>query len=143
MKLPIRTGDKNINFAIRMTPLIDVIFLLMIFFIMTIRFVEPEGLLENRLPEKAGQGITDQKKDWEIVRIKIKLVQDGNQFKIYLQERVLYSYNDLLSYLELLPDKILIVIEPGSTVPYKYVIGIYNTCIKAKKSNIVFTIARG
>ena len=110
MKLPIRKRDKNINFTVRMTPLIDVIFLLMIFFIMTIRFVEPEGILENRLPKKAGQDINDQKNDWEVVRIKIKLVQDENQFKIYLQERVLYSYDDLLTYLELLPDKILIVI---------------------------------
>ena len=142
MKLPIRTGDKNINFSVRMTPLIDVIFLLMIFFIMTIRFVEPEGSLENRFPEKAGQGITDQKKDWEVVRIKVKLVRDGNLFKIYLQERVLNSYDDLLSYLELLPDKILIVIEPELTVPYKYVIGIYNTCLKSKKTNIVFTVAQ-
>jgi len=142
MKLPIRTGDKDINFSVRMTPLIDVIFLLMIFFIMTIRFVEPEGVLENRLPEKAGQGITDQKNDWEVVRIKVKLVRDGKQFKIYLQERVLHSYDDLLSYLELLPDKILIVIEPELTVPYKYVIGIYNTCLKSKKTNIVFTVAQ-
>jgi len=143
MKLPIRTGDKNINFTVRMTPLIDVIFLLMIFFIMTIRFVEPEVILENRLPEKAGQGINDQKNDWEVVRIKIKLVQDGNQYKIYLQERVLNSYKDLLSYLDLLPDKILVVIEPEATVPYKYVIGIYNTCLKSEKTNIVFTIAQG
>jgi len=142
MKLPIRTRNKNINFSVRMTPLIDVIFLLMIFFIMTIRFVEPEGNLENRLPEKAGQGITDQKSDWEIVRIKIKLVRDGNQFKIYLQERVLNSYDELFSYLELLPDKILIVIEPDLTVPYKYVIGIYNTCLKSEKTNIVFTVAQ-
>ena len=143
MKLPIRTRDKNINFTVRMTPLIDVIFLLMIFFIMTIRFVEPEGILENRLPKKAGQDINDQKNDWEVVRIKIKLVQDGNQFKIYLQERVLYSYDDLRSYLDLLPDKILIVIEPDLTVPYKYVIGIYNTCLKSEKKDIVFTVAQG
>ena len=143
MKLPIRSGDKNIDFNVRMTPLIDVIFLLMIFFIMTIRFVEPEGILENRLPEKAGQGIVDQKNDWEVVHIKIKLVRDGNQFKIYLQERALNSYEDLLSYLELLPEKILIVIEPDLTVPYKYVIGIYNTCLKSEKTNIVFTVAQG
>jgi len=142
MKLPIRSGNKNIDFNVRMTPLIDVIFLLMIFFIMTIRFVEPEGILENRLPEKAGQGITDQKNDWEVVRIKIKLVRDGNKFKIYLQERALNSYEDLLSYLELLPEKILIVIEPDLTVPYKYVIGIYNTCLKSEKTNIVFTVAQ-
>jgi len=142
MKLPIRSGNKNIDFNVRMTPLIDVIFLLMIFFIMTIRFVKPEGILENRLPEKAGQGITDQKNDWEVVRIKIKLVRDGNKFKIYLQERALNSYEDLLSYLELLPEKILIVIEPDLTVPYKYVIGIYNTCLKSEKTNIVFTVAQ-
>ncbi len=141
MKTPVKATRSRISFSIRMTPLIDVIFLLMIFFVMTIRFQPPEGVLENRLPEKGGQGITDQQTDWEVVRLKVKLVPEGKSLKIMLQERTVYSYEALLEYLNLLPDEILIVIEPEPKVPYKQVIGVFNTCIKSNKNNVVFAVA--
>jgi len=123
-----------------MTPLIDVVFLLMIFFIMTLNFLEPEGILENRLPETARRTATDQQKDWEIVRI--HLYDDSVRPRIYLQEREINDLKDLLNSLNLLPRDIMIVIDPDSKVAYKHVIDIYNTCLKSKKTNIAFSISR-
>jgi len=143
MKTPIRATKNKVSFSVRMTPLIDVIFLLMIFFILAIRIEKPEGVLENILPESDVHGIAEQQKDWEVVKLRVKLITEGEQLKIYLQERVVYTYKDLLSYLNMLPQEIMLVIEPEAKVPYKYVIGVYNTCIKAKKSNIVFAISPG
>jgi len=143
MKTPIKATKNKVTFSVRMTPLIDVIFLLLIFFILAIRLEKPEGVLENILPVSDGQSIAEQQKDWEVVKLRIKLITEGDQLKIYLQERVVYTYKDLLSYLNMLPQEIMLVIEPESKVPYKYVIGVYNTCIKAKKSNIVFAISPG
>ena len=143
MKIPIKTTSSEIGLAIRMTPLIDVIFLLLIFFILTIRLEKPEGVLENILPESDSQGITEKQKDWEIIKLRIKLIQEGKQLKIYLQDRVVYSYEGLLSFLNMLPQEIMIVIESEPKVPYKYVIGVYNTCLKAKQSNIVFSLSPG
>ena len=143
MKIPIKATKNKVSFSVRMTPLIDVIFLLMIFFILAIRIEKPEGVLENILPESDVHGIAEQQKDWEVVKLRVKLITEGEQLKIYLQERVIYTYKDLLSYLNMLPQEIMLVIEPEAKVPYKYVIGVYNTCIKAKKSNIVFAISPG
>ena len=143
MKTPIKATKNKVTFSVRMTPLIDVIFLLLIFFILAIRIEKPEGVLENILPVSDGQSIAEQQKDWEVVKLRIKLITEGDQLKIYLQERVVYTYKDLLSYLNMLPQEIMLVIEPEAKVPYKYVIGVYNTCIKAKKSNIVFAISPG
>ena len=143
MKTPIRATKNKVSFSVRMTPLIDVIFLLLIFFILAIRIEKPEGVLENILPESDVHGIAEQQKDWEVVKLRVKLITEGEQLKIYLQERVVYTYKDLLSYLNMLPREIMLVIEPEAKVPYKYVIGVYNTCIKAKKSNIVFAISPG
>ncbi len=143
MKTPIKATKNKVSFSVRMTPLIDVIFLLLIFFILAIRLEKPEGVLENILPVSDGQSIAEQQKDWEVVKLRVKLITEGEQLKIYLQERVVYTYKDLLSYLNMLPQEIMLVIEPESKVPYKYVIGVYNTCIKAKKSNIVFAISPG
>ena len=141
MKIPIKATSSRFSLAIRMTPLIDVIFLLLIFFILVIRIEKPEGVLENILPETDTQGIAEQHTDWEVVKLRIKLIQEGKQLKIYLQERVVYTYRELLSYLNMLPEEIMLVIEPESKVPFKYVVGVYNTCLKAKKTNIVFAIS--
>lgn len=143
MKVPVKTTGSEIGLAIRMTPLIDVIFLLLIFFMLTIRLEKPEGVLENILPESNSPGMTEKQKDWEVVKLRIKLIQEGTQLKIYLQERIVYSYEGLLSFLTMLPREIMIVIEPEPTVPYKYVIGVYNTCLKARQSNIVFSLSAG
>ena len=141
MKLPIKAVDKQVNFSIRMTPLIDIVFLLMIFFILTIQFIKPETVLENRLPTQQDNSITETNEDWETVRLRISFQKDGEELKMYLQERVVVSFEDLLSSLNMLPQKIMVVIEPEAEVPYKYVIGVYNTCLKAEKSNIVFAIS--
>ena len=143
MKIPIKATSDTLSITIRMTPLIDVIFLLLIFFMLVIKIEKPEGVLENILPETDTQGVAEQQTDWEVVKLRIKLVQDGQQLKIYLQERAVYTYKELLSYLNLLPEEIMLVIEPESYVPFKYVVGVYNTCLKAKKTNIVFAISPG
>jgi hypothetical protein len=78
------------------------------------------------------------------VKLRIKLaLTGGEQPKIYLQDRAIASYDDLALYLGKLPNDILLVIEPEPRVPYKFVIGTYNTCLKVKKQNIVFAVRQG
>jgi biopolymer transport protein ExbD len=123
-----------------MTPLIDVIFLLMVFFIMTINFNKSDGVLTNQLPRLSSTQSKESSKDYETIRLKIKMVKENTQLKIHLQERVVFSYEELLRYLNQLPNDILIIFEPGDNVPYKHVIGVYNTCLKSKKERIVFSL---
>jgi biopolymer transport protein ExbD len=142
MKLPLKAHCGPVNLSIRMTPLIDVIFLLLIFFIMTMQFQKPEGVLANRLPEKSGLA-AEQPQDREIVRLRIRLVIAGGDMpSIFLQDREVRSYEDLHGFLTMLPEDVLLVVEPEARVPYRHVVGVYNTCIKAGKHTIVFSMAR-
>ncbi len=141
MKPPTKATSKNRRLVIMMTPLIDVIFLLMIFFIMTLNFLVPEGVLENRLPDQARADTSEREKDWEVVRIHVARGREVPQ--IYLQERKVTGLPDLLMNLQRLPRDIVIVIEPEAKVAYKHVISVFNTCVKAEKTNISFTIPRG
>ena len=141
MKRPIKATDNKRRFSVMMTPLIDVIFLLMIFFIMTLNFLVPEGVLENRLPDQAKAAASQEEKDWEVVRIHVARGKEGPQ--IYLQDREVAGLGDLLLNLQRLPRDIIVVIEPEPKVAYKDVIGVFNTCVKAKKTNISFTLPRG
>lgn len=142
MKLPLKAHCGPVNLSIRMTPLIDVIFLLLIFFIMTMQFQKPEGVLANRLPEKGGQSVTQQE-DLEIVRLRIRLsITEGDMPAIRLQDREVRSYDELYGFLTMLPEDVLLVVEPEARVPYRHVVGVYNACLKAEKRNIVFSMAR-
>lgn len=141
MRLKSLHQDYQKQNAINITPLIDVIFLLMIFFLMTINFNISEGVLENRLPQAGSQTSDDIPKDYETLKLRIKMIKDQQLLKIYLQERIVYNYDDLLYYLDLLPDDILIIFDPSDNVPYEHVIGVYDTCLKSKKKNIVFSVS--
>ena len=124
-----------------MTPLIDVIFLLMIFFIMTLKYLVPEGVLENQLPGRAEEATAERQKDWEVVRIHVARGKDRPQ--VYLQGRVVSGLRDLLENLNRLPRDVIVVIEPEPKVAYRHVISVFDTCVKANKTNISFTIPRG
>lgn len=141
MRLKSLHQDYQKRNAIDITPLIDVIFLLMIFFLMTINFNISEGVLENRLPQAGNQTGDDIPKDYETLKLRVKMIKDQQLMKIYLQERIVYTYEDLLYYLDMLPDDILIIFDPSDNVPYEHVIGVYDTCLKSKKKNIVFSVS--
>lgn len=127
------------KFSVNITPLIDVIFLLMIFFVMTMNFHKSEGVLDNQLPQVGRIEGSEMSDDLETVKLRIKMLREEQVMKIYLQERVVYTYTDLLHYLDQLPQDILIIIEPNNDVPYKHVIGVYNMCLKSKKQRVVFS----
>ncbi len=127
--------------SVSMTPLIDVVFLLLIFFLMTMNFEKPEQVIENRLPQLGSSESEDPTKDWETVRLQIKMAKSDGALKLYLQERVIDNYSELGGFLDELPNDILIIIDAANDVPYKHVIGVYNACLKLNKKDIVFSIA--
>jgi len=141
MKLRFQQKGVERRLAVSMTPLIDVVFLLMVFFLMTINFEKPELVLENRLPQLGTLESEDTSKDWETVELHVEMARQGGQLRLFLEERTIDSYEELLVYLAQLPDDILVVIDAADDVPYKHVIGVYNTCLQANKQEIVFSVA--
>ena len=124
-----------------MIPFINVIFLLMVFFLLAITWQKAEGVLENRIPQIKTRSDSESSRAWETVSLKMKVNKDDGRIRIYLQDRELLTYMELLLYLKQLPDDILIVLQPDNDVSYKHVIGVYNTCLKSKKKDIIFSIS--
>ena len=141
MKLNFQHSGVRRRVAVSMTPLIDVVFLLMVFFLMTINFEKPEEVLAHRLPQLGNEASDDPSKDWEKVELKLEIIRESGQLKLQLQERTLENYDDLLGYLTELPEDITIIIEAADDVPYKHIIGVYNSCLKANKTDIVFSFS--
>ncbi len=69
-----RHGDEEVEIA--MTPMIDIVFQLLVFFIMTFKIVAPEGDFNIRMPIAApSEGVPD---DNQLPPIKIRMKSDDN-----------------------------------------------------------------
>ena len=133
--------------ALQMTAMIDVVFLLLIFFIATMEWKESEGMLRAYLPRKqqsAESKPQDKKKDEEIEDlqdINIQIDQEGRSPKITVGQAVLPSFRQLEFKLTRLkgqfPDH-RVVIDGDPDVYYGYVVKALNACIKAGYTNISF-----
>ena len=79
MKLPVRSNRSR--FDSTMTPMIDVVFLLLIFFVCTVSFQTLEGMLPTRLstPQAAGvEPLVDPQLD-ELEPVIVKVMEAGGQ----------------------------------------------------------------
>ncbi len=141
MKLKNQQRSTSGLLSVSMTPLIDVVFLLMVFFLMTINFEKPELVFDNRLPQLGTANSEDPSKEFEQVELRLEIARQGGRLRLFLDDRTIDNYVDLVGYLTQLPDEVLIIIDAANDVPYKHLIGVYNSCLQAGKQEIVFSIA--
>ncbi|MEM7165079.1 MAG: biopolymer transporter ExbD [Planctomycetota bacterium] len=134
-----------------MTSMIDVVFLLLIFFMCATKFKIPEGALSSFLPRDRGNSQASP----EITRgCRVTLTMEGPQIHIWGDERKIANnpgyneeYEDFMGIegpdMEALEQHILfrqetyvgggdkglpVIIDAGDTVPGKYVVAVINIC---------------
>lgn len=54
-----RAGRQPEEITLQMTPMIDIVFLLLVFFVMTFKIIAPEGDFNIKMPAQAAQGTPD------------------------------------------------------------------------------------
>ena len=145
-----------------MTPMIDVVFLLLIFFMLATKFKMPEGTLRSYLPKNRGESNS---RPMLSENCRVTLLYQGDQVVAYADQAqvptsdVLDSDYELhtgipgpnLDYIEqhilrrrdtyvALGDTatLPVVIDFAEKVPYKYVIDVLNICAKLEIENIAF-----
>jgi biopolymer transport protein ExbD len=142
-----------------MTPMIDVVFQLLIFFMLTMKFSEVEGRLLATLPRGHGQADTSAPPELNEVRIRVTtgqafverrdagpLASTERHPNAGAANRATYRAvgsltRDLLSSLRSSrdPSKAAPVLLDGAeNVPYEHVIGIFNACQEAGIINLEF-----
>jgi len=130
---------------LQMTSMIDVVFLLLIFFICNMDFKEKEGLLRAFLPKEApGEAkASEEKKDKEDLQdITITLEKGSDNRPVIVVGQVqLPTFRQLRYKLgrlhRTLPDH-RVVIDSKGDVPYGHVVQTLNACIQAKYTNVSF-----
>lgn len=113
-----------------MTPIIDVVFNLLIFFMLTMNFQDEEGVLKASLPKDSGLNphvvIPD---DTEEIRVRI--LKETQTTQIYVGSNRIQDERALVSTLErlnsLMPEN-YVLIDSGKEAEFRYVIQVLNAC---------------
>ncbi|MGL4464970.1 MAG: ExbD/TolR family protein [Planctomycetia bacterium] len=140
MKRP-KASNTGGGFVNQMTPMIDVIFQLQIFFLCTAGFTAPEALLPTELP---AAGVAAAKRsaeplDLEIVRVRLRGV--GVALERRLNDRPLPDRASLAAALVKLgrvSTALPVVLDVGPEVLLEDLVAVYDDCLSAGLSKINF-----
>ena len=134
---------------LQMTPMIDIVFNLIIFFILTPSFKATEGYLPTNLPNE-GQGVTKKTDTPQGYRIDIDADGEEGGFVVWLNGVRMNDFRELRSQLseaskKLTPEQrkeVTVVISPTTGTWHKHVVAAFDASINAQLPNIAFTMPK-
>ncbi len=93
------SGSKNEKIELQMTPMIDIVFQLLVFFIMTFKIILPEGDFNIKMPLAApSQGAPDPNQ-LPPMKIRLKANSSGELASIQMNDRKMDSFSSLHNHL--------------------------------------------
>lgn len=122
-----------------LTPLVDVVFLLLLFLVLTARFIPKENRFDLKLPESQPPNV---QKYLEPFRLEVRAVTGAYGGALFYAggERV-DSAEVLLERLRSLPEQIPVVVSGDDEVPYAAVVQAYDACLAAGRKRIVLSVS--
>ena len=130
-----------------LTPMIDVTFQLLLFFLLTTTFRQQEGQLPSTLPKKGGDSPGIQV-PLQAVRIVLRPTGEDRAGCIYEVTGQNIAIDTPQKLFQMLVSKrnetsaeVPIVIQPRSDVRWQYVVEAFNQAIRAQMKNIAFATA--
>ena len=126
---------------LRMTPMIDVIFLLLIFFVCTANFKPPEEMLpiDATLPGSVtAEVVLPDPVDLDVVLIQITFDREPHWQIEGNHCSTLHEVHNILRLIRDVKADIPVIIEPADNVPVGKVIDVYDVCRRAGLFRIQF-----
>lgn len=123
--------------GIQLAPLVDVLMLLLIFFLMTWNAARNENELDVKVPKASAA----KERSAPIGDVVVNVKADGN---VVVNRRTLSSgeLTDLLKNLVQLNAEQAVVIRGDETGAYKHVVGVLSICSEAGITNVAFATAK-
>lgn len=137
--------DERIGLGAALTPMIDVIFQLLIFFLVNIKFRTLEGLLKAFLPRANAIPEPDRKKDQVFITITeptagtLVLAVNGRPVGGMTERQKYAALEERLRGIKESFDKMPpVIVDADRRLPYKYVIYALNVCGKLDIEDVMF-----
>ncbi|MEY2527174.1 MAG: biopolymer transport protein ExbD [Verrucomicrobiota bacterium] len=133
----LRSRAVPVHPGIQLAPLVDVLLLLLIFFLMTWNAARNENELDVKVPKASSA----KEKTAPIGDVVVNVKADGN---VIVNRRTLSApeLGELLKGLVQLNPEQAVVIRGDETGAYKNIIGILNLCTEAGITNVSFATAK-
>ncbi len=142
------------NMELNMTSMIDVVFQLLIYFIITSNFVPGEGIIQATMPAGTGSAAEVPKLEQPIkIIVSARSGRTGTGYRLDVDKSAIApsTFGDLGKLLEgMREDKggafsaeNPIVIQPSGDVRWQHVVNAFNAAVKARYKNIAFAQATG
>ena len=139
-----KRGRDKAKIAVPMTAMIDVTFLLLIYFILTTTFRQPEGQIPGTLPKSGTSGAATMEKLQTPIKITLHPTGEANEGILYEVSGVHERINDpeiLRSVLEGRRAKggdSPVIINARRDVRWRYVVEVFNQVVANEFKNIAF-----
>ncbi len=130
-----------------MTPMVDVVMVILIFFMLGSSFASPDWYLTNNTPAIKG-GLNNVKvQKMPATRILIKLTQIGSHTRASIAAFQTEDISgQLLKWLKAKKKaagkNVQVLISPANDVPYQQVITTYSDCVQAQYTHVAFSYTR-
>ncbi|MEW6356189.1 MAG: biopolymer transporter ExbD [Planctomycetota bacterium] len=134
------SGQDEDRLQLRMTPMIDVVFLLLIFFMCVSKWKQAEGNLAAELPPEGAPAEQVQQEPPDLEKVVIKLQKSGDAVDIRMNERLCSTFDVLFDNLSALRQRVdvPVIIDADRDVEFRFAISALNVTVKAGLSNVSF-----
>ncbi len=137
-------GRAKPQIRLPLTPMIDITFQLLLFFLLATEFRQTEGQIPATLPRQAG-GMALSKPIEKPLWITLRVAGQDNQDVVYEiggQKQTVATpeklYESLMQCRIAFGDNVPMIIQPGTNVRWEYVVEVFNQAVRAKFRNIGF-----
>lgn len=129
--------------TLQMTSMIDVVFLLLIYFVITANFTIDEGTLLATMPGNSAQDRPEDDLD-PPTNIELTSSDDGVTYTIVVKGQRIDNATELAAYMKgrvasgLMKADDVVQIKPQSVVRWQHVVNVFNACVSAELENVGF-----
>jgi len=140
VKFRTRQVDIQEKLQLRMAPMIDVVFLLLIFFMCATRWKTAEGNLPTNLPKGISESIQRPPAEMDIDYILIKIMSEDGGVRILVNETKCAGFAQVEKELETLRRKVdvPVIIDADRDVLFQNIVSALNAALRANFKDISF-----
>jgi biopolymer transport protein ExbD len=123
-------SDYDARVSLNMTPMVDVVMVILVFFMASASILGPEWLVSSRVPKKGGVATAT---DVQPLRLTVLLTRDGEQSTVFAIGDVSFSREAVLANLTRATagrpaSEVVVLLRPAANVPYEDVVLMHAAC---------------